>query len=98
MSKVLTKEQLFNPSGLKRSAPHKMTTKERNAKRKATKRIEAERAERAQYEATEAMKHETHLKGCIMSDLEKLYTKRFTRAAGNTTYVLEQFALFNTMR
>ena len=91
-------DQLFNPSGKQRSAPKRVTTKDRNIRRKEKARIKAARAEQAQNEATAAMGHEEHLKGGIMRDIEKMYGKRFTRAAGNTAYVLEQVMLFNTAR
>ena len=91
-------QTLFNPNSLRLAKPAKMTTKQRNAARKATKRINAERAATAQQEATEAMKHESHLGTRLMKEIEREFGKRFTRAAGNTTYVLEQVELFNRAR
>ena len=87
---------IFNPSGIKRSAKKSETGKERNARRKASKRVKAARAATAQEEAVNAVKYEKHLTGAIMTDLERLYGKRYTRAAGNMRFVLEEVEMFST--
>lgn len=73
--------------------PKRETTKQRNERRKANARTKKARADMAILEANNAVKYEDHLN--IMRDLEKMYGKRYTRAAGNTNYVLQEIALFN---
>ncbi len=85
----------FNPSGLQRTKPRRETTKQRNERRKAAKRVKAARAATAIIEADAATKHEAHLKGGIMRDLERMYGKRYTRASSSMAYILEELAVFS---
>ena len=89
-------ETLFNPAGTNRNAPKKETTKERNARRKEKARVKAVRAQRARNEVVSAERHEKHLAGRVMKDLERLYGKGYTRAASNMNYVLYEVEMFST--
>ena len=73
---------------------------EQDRKRSRTRtRNQAKKAlgkkEQAKREAATAKAKADHLHSRIMRDLERMYGKGFTRAAGNMNRILEEIELFN---